>query len=162
MVEKESDLYRIVSAITTPQTTLAPTRTYCMNCKSLFRTTPMTQKLFSSSNKMLKKQSSVATASCSRSVCNNCCKVRLPTNYFLKSSTGTTPPPPPTTLENHHHPPSSSLWPCCIVCEKILTLKKEVMSYGTQPTTTTTISNSGDSTNFFESYDNDDLDRYSC
>ena len=171
MIIKEADLYRIVGAITMPTKIVAPIRTYCMNCKvSTVRPTTTTSmtKLIASSLVVSSKSSptpGVATKlmhcrHCSRSVCTNCCKTYLPIDAFGKNFRTD-----PMSFTPNGSPPK--VWPCCVVCEKILMSRKEIMSHGTQPTTTTTTSygssGPGGINDFlFESYDNDDTDRYSC
>jgi hypothetical protein len=155
MIVQESDLYRIISAITMPSTMVAPIRTYCMNCKGMTGTTTTTTTRHHPS---LPKLTMIHCRHCSRSVCTNCCKVRLPVDYFGKNfridplRNGMTAPPLPLLL-----------WPCCVICEKILTSRREMMSQSTQPTTTTSYGSNGGITEFlFDSYDNDETDRYSC
>jgi hypothetical protein len=133
MVENEPDLYGILGAITTSHQ-LAPTRTYCMHCKCSLRSSTHRSKTAATTT------TAVHCRHCSRFVCSKCCHVCLPNDYFVKSM---------RSME------SSSLW-TCIVCEKILTSRREVMSNGTQPTTTTSIVSYGNI--FFD----DDEDRYSC
>lgn len=169
MIVKESDLLRIIGAISSPLKVLAPIRTYCMNCKVSTQrpsATSMTKLMPSSlvTKSMPIHQNSTTTKlihcqHCSRSVCTNCCKVSIPMDAFGKN--------PKTHLYNGSSP---QFLPCCIVCEKILLSQKEVTSHdGTQPTTTTTSYGSSgagqlDTINsfLFESDDNDDADRYSC
>ena len=195
MIVQNSDLYRIMSAISKPCQIVAPIRSYCMNCQQTMAVRPtatsMSQLLLPSallvSQTPLSTLESNATAAkwihcrhCSRSVCTNCCKVYLPmdsfgTNFRTDSSTL-------KSLSVNGTPPL--LWPCCVVCETILTSRKEILSFGTQPTTATT-SYGGSATNgknyiggdggsssihdflFESSYENDDIDdhdthRYSC
>jgi len=68
MVEDEHDLYRILSAITKPSK-WAPTRSWCMQCKSV---------LGSYARAMHCRH-------CSRLVCGSCASSCLPTDYFPKS-----------------------------------------------------------------------------
>ena len=152
MIVKESDLYRIIGAITMPPTMVAPIRSYCMHCKVSPSVLPSVATK-SLSNPTVAAAKMTHCRHCCRSVCTNCCRVRLPSDYFGKnfrnvSTFGSGPPP---------------LWPCCVVCEKILVARKEITSHGTQPTTTTTIGSGSINDFLFESYDDkDDTDRYSC
>jgi hypothetical protein len=182
MIVQESDLYRIIGAITMPSTMMAPIRTYCMNCKTT-STAVTTTRHNTSMSKLIpaalvptttttnKASSGVTTTMvhcrhCSRSVCTNCCKVRVPVDYFGKNFRIIDPST--VSLSRNVTSTGSStpqqLWPCCVVCEKVLTSRREIMSNGTQPTTATSYgSNNGGINDFlFDSYDNDDTDRYSC
>ena len=182
MIVKESDLYRIISAITMPSTTMAPIRTYCMNCKEESTVTQQhtsMSKLLPSALVTTTIQSSspphdtAATTNmihcrhCCRSVCTNCCKVRFPLDYFGKNfridtSVSSSSLSSNGMFQKQQQEPSS--WPCCVICEKILASRREIMSHGTQPTTTTSYGSINGINDFLlESYDDQDAtDRYSC
>lgn len=68
MVEDEHDLYRLLAAISKPSK-WAPTRTWCMHCKSV---------LGSYARAMHCRH-------CSRLVCGSCASSCLPSDYFPKS-----------------------------------------------------------------------------
>jgi hypothetical protein len=161
-----------------PPTMMAPIRTYCMNCKTSTATTTSRRHTFMSklipsalvTTTTTNKASSLAhrvtggtttmvhCRQCSRSVCTHCCKVRLPVDYFGKNFRIDS-----STSLSRNVTSTPQLWPCCVVCEKILTSRREIMSNGTQPTTATSYGSNGGINDFlFDSYDNDDTDRYSC
>jgi hypothetical protein len=64
MVEDGKDLYRILSAITTPNV-FAPNRPWCMHCKTVLR-----------------KSRGVHCRHCSRLTCFSCSRSFLPVEYF--------------------------------------------------------------------------------
>lgn len=113
MVDDSIDTYRILSAITMSHK-LAPTRSWCMNCKNVLNRTSRC----------------LHCRHCSRLICDSCTHSCLSSECFPKTFKVTSPS-----------------W-VCVVCERILTSQKEVMSSSTQP-----ISSYGD---------DDEDDRCSC
>ena len=112
MVEDENDLRRILTAVSRQQK-WAPTRSWCMHCKSVLGTYAR----------------ALHCRHCSRLICGNCARSCMPPEDFPKSMEVKEPS-----------------W-VCLVCEKILTARREETSSGTHPTS---------------SYGDDDEDRFSC